>query len=407
MKHYILLITIFLSIPKGVNAQNSTTSLVKQVADLILSENVPGLKIAGNAEIINDFSNLPKDGRFVLASPYRTWEYWNGVLNTAMLELHEQFKEEKYRNYSIGNYQFVFNNYEILEDLADEDRLWEISQLYEMGALDHCGSMASGLIEVYQLDKRQDYLNYLNTVGDYILNKEQKLTDGTLARLDPYDKTVWLDDLYMSVPFLARMGNLTGEQKYFDFAAKQVKQFTKYLYNEHTGLYFHCYYADIKEPGVAHWGRANGWSILAQANLLEFLPKDHTDRPELLRIFKQQIAGFAHYQSETGLWHQVLDKEDSYLETSCTAMFTYAVAKGVNEGWIEPRYKSIAIEGWKGIASIINSDGQVENICVGTGTSTSLVFYYKRPVKLNDIHGLGAVLLAGIEVIKLENSEKR
>lgn len=64
------------------------------------------------------------------------------------------------------------------------------------------------------------------------------------------------------------MGNLTGDQKYFDFAAKQVIQFTKYLYDEKTRLYFHCYYDDIKEQGVAHWGRANGWSIVAQANLL-------------------------------------------------------------------------------------------------------------------------------------------
>lgn len=82
-------------------------------------------------------------------------------------------------------------------------------------------------------------------------------------------------------------------------------------------------------------------------------------------------------------------------------MFTYAVAKGVNEGWIEPRCKTIAEEGWKGIETMIDEKGQVKNICMGTGTSTSMVHYYKRPTPLNDIHGLGAVLLAGIEVMKL------
>jgi len=261
--------------------------------------------------------------------------------------------------------------------------------------------MASGLLEVYKIDKRKDYLDYLNKVSDHMLNKELRLDDGTFARKTPYDKTVWLDDLYMSVPFLARMGQLTGNRKYFDLAAKQVKQFTKYMYDKPSGLYFHCYYADIKQQGVAHWGRANGWSIVAQANLLEFIPKDHPDRPELIRIFKQQILGFAHYQSESGLWHQILDRQDSYFETSCTAMFTYAVAKGVNQGWIEPRYKTIAEEGWKGIETMINEKGQVNNICVGTGTSTAMIHYYKRPILLNDIHGLGAVLLAGIEVMKL------
>jgi len=382
-------------------AQDSKEILVKKVADFILSENPDGIINLQTGDMIN-LKKLPKEGKLALASRYKTWEYWNGVLNTGMLELYKLTKEEKYKEYARGNYAFIFDNYETLKKLDSEKQIgWDIYQLYKMEILDHCGSMASGLIEVYKIDKRKDYLSYLNTVSDHMLSKELRLSDGTFARNRPYDKTVWLDDLYMSVPFLARMGDLTGDRKYFDFAAKQVKQFTKYLYDENSGLYFHCYYDDIKEQGVAHWGRANGWSIVAQANLLEFLPKDHPDRPELLRIFKQQILGLARYQSETGLWHQILDRNDSYLETSCTAMFTYAVAKGVNEGWIEPRYKTIAEEGWKGIASMINKIGQVENICVGTGTSTAMIHYYKRPVSLNDIHGLGAVLLAGVEVMKL------
>jgi unsaturated rhamnogalacturonyl hydrolase len=390
----------------GIKAQDKTEDLVRKVAGLIMSENVNGIKVIPTGEIVNDLSKLPKDGELALASRYKTWEYWNGVLNTAMLELYKQYKEEKYKDYALENYAYIFDNYDVFKELNSENRLDDLFQFWKMGLLDHCGSMASGLIEVYNIDKRKDYLNYLNTVGDYIMNKEVRLTDGTLARITPNDKTLWLDDLYMSVPFLARMGNLTGNRKYFDFAAKQVKQFTKYLYDERTGLYFHCYYDDIQKQGVAHWGRANGWSIMAQANLLQFLPKDHPDRPELLRIFRQQILGFSRYQSEKGLWHQILDREDSYLETSCTAMFTYAVAKGVNEGWLEPRYKTIALEGWKGIASMINEKGQVENICIGTGTSTAMIHYYKRPTKTNDIHGLGAVLMAGVEVLRLPKDQE-
>lgn len=82
-------------------------------------------------------------------------------------------------------------------------------------------------------------------------------------------------------------------------------------------------------------------------------------------------------------------------------MFTYAVAKGVNEGWLEPRYKTIAVDGWNGLVSMINEKGQVENICVGTGTTTGMIYYYKRPVETNDIHGLGAVLLAGVKILRL------
>lgn len=88
-------------------------------------------------------------------------------------------------------------------------------------------------------------------------------------------------------------------------------------------------------------------------------------------------------------------------------MFTFSIAKAVNKGWIEPQYFTIATEGWKGICSKINADGQVRDICVGTGISDDLVFYYKRPVLLNEIHGLGAVLLAGIEIIKYGKNNSR
>jgi hypothetical protein len=107
----------------------------------------------------------------------------------------------------------------------------------------------------YQFDKRKDYLDYLNRVGDYIINKQVKFPDGTLARNGPRRMTLWADDLYMSVPYLARMGKLTGDKKYFDFAIQQVEQFNKYIYDSTTGLYFHSFYNDQNHNGVARWGR--------------------------------------------------------------------------------------------------------------------------------------------------------
>jgi len=87
--------------------------------------------------------------------------------------------------------------------------------------------------------------------------------------------TLWADDLYMSVPYLARMGKLTGDNKYFDFAIKQVEQFNKYIYDEATGLYFHTFFNDENMNGVARWGRCNGWVALAQVELLNNLPANH------------------------------------------------------------------------------------------------------------------------------------
>ena len=82
-------------------------------------------------------------------------------------------------------------------------------------------------------------------------------------------------------------------------------------------------------------------------------------------------------------------------------MFTYSIARAVNKDYIDKRYSSIAEKGWKGILSKIHLDGQIEGVCTGTVVSDNLVDYYNRPAPLNDIHGIGTVLLAGIEILKL------
>jgi unsaturated rhamnogalacturonyl hydrolase len=263
--------------------------------------------------------------------------------------------------------------------------------------------MAAGLLDVYQFDKKKEYSEYLNRVGDYILTKQVKFADGTLARNAPRKMTLWADDLYMSVPYLARMGKLTGDNKYFDFAIQQVENFNKYIYNSSTGLYYHAFYNDENMNGVAHWGRCNGWVALAQAELLNNLPANHPKRPELTKYLLRQIVGFSRYQDTSGMWHQVLDKPDSYLESSVTAMFVYTVAKAVNQGWINKRFISIAQNGWNALAKKVTTDGQVPDICMGTSIEEDISYYYNRPKALNDTHGLGAFLLAGTEMIRAKD----
>ena len=252
---------------------------------------------------------------------------------------------------------------------------------------------------------RDDYKAYIEKAAKHITEERSRLADGTLVRKFPHEMTLWADDLYMSVPFLARVGKLTGDKKYWDDAILQIKNFSKYLWDEKEDIYYHCYYTDLKQNGVAHWGRCNGWIIMAKVNLLNYLPKDYPGREDVIDDLKRQIIGIAKYQSASGLWHQVLDKTDSYLESSCSAMFTYAIARAVNQGWIDKRYGSIAIKGWEGLKEHeIQLDGQVKNTCVGTGIEDNLVFYYDRPARLEEKHGLGAVIDAGVEVIKLKKS---
>src|SRR5688572_1173319 len=300
-------------------------------------------------------------------SKFNKWQYVNGVLTVGMLRMSSVLNDPKYADYSRKNFNFIFDNLDYFKRQFDAGvTSVEYRPVFRIGSLDDCGSMSAGLLDVYAFDKRSDYLDYLNRVGDYIINKQVRFPDGTLARMGPRKMTLWADDLYMSVPCLARMGKLTGDNKYFDFAIKQVESFTNYIYDTASGLYFHAFYDDEKMNGVAHWGRCNGWVALAQVELLNNLPVNHPKRAQLIRILLRQIVGFSRYQDPSGMWHQILDKADSYSESSVTAMFVYTVAKAVNEGWINKRFMTIAQNGWDAVSRKVTPDGQIADICIGT-----------------------------------------
>ena len=349
--------------------------------------------------------DVPQNAQPGLQSRYTDWRYWNGILNIAMLRTGEALSEPSYAQFARNNVRFAFDNYRYFEQQYKGEGKWNypFAQRFITEELDDCGAMGASVIEVYRLDPEKQYRTYIDFAAKHIRSRQSRLPDGTLVRGFPHKWTLWSDDLYMGNSFLARVGELTGDAQYFDDAALQVINFNKYAFDMRTGLMYHCWYSDVQRPGVAFWGRANGWAMLAQVDLLDRLPKDHPSRDTLLSLLRRHILGLAKYQGAEGLWHQLLDKSDSYLETSCTAMFTYAIARSVNKGYIEPRYASIARRGWAGVMSRIRPDGQVEGVCEGTSVSDDLVYYYKRPAPMNDIHGIGAVLLAGTEVLKLKN----
>jgi rhamnogalacturonyl hydrolase YesR len=203
----------------------------------------------------------------------------------------------------------------------------------------------------------------------------------------------------MGLSFLSRYAAMTKSKVVFDDAARQVVRFHEHLFDTSRGLMHHCWYSDERRPGPAYWGRANGWALVAQVDLLDRLPEDHPMRDTLLVLLLRHLRGVAEYQSASGLWHQLLDKQDSYLETSCSAMFTYALARSVRRGYLEASYLAVAVRGWAGVLSRIHPDGQVEGVCTGTVVSDDLKYYYERPAPLNDVHGIGTVLMAGAEML--------
>jgi Predicted unsaturated glucuronyl hydrolase involved in regulation of bacterial surface properties, and related proteins len=381
-----------------------------KIADRILTSTNYEFENTKTGEIYNSVRNLPLSPDVKVASKYNNWHYTNGVTNLALLELADKTGDKKYDEYVLKNMNFVFNEgnldyFRKAYDNAFKKGGWRAVQdinwymIFRGKRLDDNGPMGASLIELQMRHPNKSFLNYINQTADHLNYAEPRLADGTIARIWPHENTIWADDSFMAISFLCRMGTMTGDDKYFTDAANQILNYNKYLWCSEKGIYYHCYHTDNKEHGVAHWSRANGWIFMAQADLLSRMPKNHLMREAVIQNFQQQASGVARYQGKNGLWHQLLDKEDSYEEITGTAMFVYGMARGVKQGWLHPDFIYVAEQGLKGMMKFISDNGDVSGICVGTGIMPSVAYYYNRPTQQNDPMGEGPVLRALIEMI--------
>ena len=271
------------------------------------------------------------------------------------------------------------------------------------GRLDDSGAMCAALIKAERAGLGAKTLQpWIDNWVDWVSKQQFRLKDGTLARNRPLPNTLWLDDLYMSVPCLAQAGKLTGDKRYYDDAARQILQFADRMFVKDKKLFMHAWSQEMDPHPAFHWARANGWAIMAMAELLDVLPENHPSRAKLLALFKDHATGLTAHQGHAGLWHQLLDRRESYEETSASAMFVFAITRGINRGWLDAKAFGPAMAiGWNAVANKVNAKGQVESVCVGTGVGWEPMFYMYRPVHLLAAHGYGPVLLAGAEMIEL------
>jgi len=405
-KTLLIFCSIFFSISSRSQPADSTAIIIRQVADNILAEASFTFEGIYNHQIYTSYKEIPDTVEVKFKTQYGNWHYSNGVLNLAMLDMGGYFKDEKYNNYTLNHIKFGFDNYKWFQRHFKNDRphyKYPFGEIWTMDELDDFGSMGASVIEANQLRKDTINENYFNKAAHHLLTERLRMDDGTWIRNWPQKNTIWADDLYMGISFLSRMGKYTGNMVYFDDAVNQVNHFYKYLWNDNKELFYHCYYTDINKNGVAFWGRSNGWTMLAQTQLLKYLPANHPKRQMLIQLLQKQIRGIAKYQSANGLWRQLLDKPDSYQESSCTAMFTYCIATAINNGWLDKRYTSIAQRGWEGLVkNMLTSDYKIKGVCIGTGIEDNLPFYYNRPTVTNNKHGTGIFLQAGIEILKMQ-----
>jgi unsaturated rhamnogalacturonyl hydrolase len=389
-------------IPYGKTTPDAIKIVLDRVYAYLDSKTPTALINLKTNEEITDFSRINNDVVFKKGD-FRLISYEWGVTYAGMLNAGEATGDGKFTSYTVDRLSFLGDLYPIYKSKTDATtRMNALGSVITPRALDDAGSMCAAMIKA-SLSGKVDHLrpmidNYIN----YIATKEFRLSDGTLARNRPVPNTIWLDDLFMSVPALAQMGKLTGELKYFDDAVKQVLQFSQRMFVKEKGLFMHGWVQDMVPHPAFHWARANGWAFMTMAELLDVLPENHPGYKAVLELFQAHAKGLAAYQSGFGFWHQLIDRNDSYLETSATAIYAYAYAKGINRGWLDRRaYGPVALLAWNAVASKVNAQGQVEGTCVGTGMGFDPAFYYYRPVNVYAAHGYGPVLLAGSEMIKL------
>lgn len=350
---------------------------------------------------------------YIENSLYARWSYPLGVTIYGLLHTALLLENEEIKKYIKDHIQLCCDTLEYA--LWDKEQYGGATGIHNLltsiDSLDDCGSFASTMLEVHKYLGIDGVKMVADYVGDYISNEQTRLEDGTFFRKEQmhhfHNMTLWADDLYMSVPFLSRYYKFTGDIKYADDAANQFFGFKKKLHMPEEGYMSHVYDFKYDSKTGVPWGRGNGWVVFSMTELLEVLPEDHPKHADLIDFLNELCEGYLKLQDEDGMWHQVLNDWDSYPESSCTSMFIYAFSRGVRFGWLKnpEKYVKACFKGWKALAKTsVDTDGNVYGVCRGSEFSFIPDYYkYELGWNLNDTHGTGIVMLAGIEIIKLSD----
>lgn len=358
---------------------------------------------------------LFKDG-----APKARWDYTSGLLAHSLQELAKRTGEKDISEYGS----------KIVESFIEAD-----------------GSIATYKQEDYNIDMvtpgRALLVRYgetrdetLKTALVYLRKQMQdqpRTSDGGFWHKQRYPHQMWLDGLYMASPFLANYGKAFNEPEAFAEVVRQILLMDSHSYDPASGLFYHGW-DEKREQSWANpqtgrsanfWGRAIGWYAMAIVDSLDTLPPTQPDIEEVLGVLRRLADGVARHQDPaSGLWWQVVDqagREGNYLETSASSMFVYAIAKGINRGYL-PREKflPVVVKGYEGLirdclraegAASLNLTRNCEVAGLGYTSSSgrprdgSYEYYISEPVIENDLKGVGPFILAGLEVQQLAAGE--
>jgi unsaturated rhamnogalacturonyl hydrolase len=346
------------------------------------------------------------------------WDYSVGVFTLSLLKLDALTNNPGFVTYTtnvIGS--FITDSGEIQTYAADE---------YQLDSL----NSGKTVLALWHITGDERYKKAAAILRRQ-LDTQPRTADGGFWHKQRYTNQMWLDGIYMAEPFYAEYAKLFGETNSFDDVAKQIRLIDEHTSDAKTGLNYHGWDAAKIQPWANpatgcssnFWGRAVGWYAMALVDTLDYFPTNHPARPQIIAAFQKLCAGVVKWQDpQTGLWWQVMDQGDrkgNYLEATASSMFVYALAKGVNRGYLPRADAAAAEKGFEGIVkNLVTDDGggkwSLTKCCsvAGLGGSPgsgkmrdgSFDYYVGEPVVKNDLKGVGPFILAGIELQQLTNN---
>ncbi len=339
-----------------------------------------------------------------------SWEYTSGLFLKSLLDVWQ----------ATGNAEYFDYVTKVIDSFVDEDGRIKTYDMSDYN-LDKINS-GKVLLELYQITHKAKYKRSAEILYEQ-LQKQPRTSEGGFWHKKRYPWQMWLDGIYMSDPFYAEYGKMFNRPEAYEDVINQITLIDKHTRDARTGLRYHAWdesnkqaWADPVTGCSPHfWGRALGWYSMALVDVLDFIPADYPGRAQIVYILSDLLRAIKKYQDDSGLWYQIVDmggRSGNYLETSCSAMFTYSVAKALSKGYVDSSYRETAIKGYDGIIRkmvSIDSDGRVDlnGICSVAGLGGdpyrdgSFQYYISEPVVSNDLKGVGPFIMAGLQMSKL------
>lgn len=273
---------------------------------------------------------------------------------------------------------------------------------------------------LYNITGKEKYKKAIDYIRSQF-NDHPRTKEGSFWHKKIYPWQVWLDGLYMGQPFYAEYARWAGQDTVFNDITRQFITIEKHTRDAKTGLMYHGWdesreqkWAN-KETGCSpnFWGRAMGWYGMAMVDVLDHFPSNHPGKDSIIRILNRFVKAVVKVQdTKSGVWYDILDmpaRAGNYKEASASCMFVYTIAKAVRKGYIPASYQQYAQKGYAGICKeFIETDAAGQTNLKGTVSVSGLggnpyrdgsfEYYMSELVVVNDPKGIGAFILASVEM---------